>query len=31
LPSEMAFDHKEIITDYFDYMKSGKRHFQKSL
>jgi 8-oxo-dGTP diphosphatase len=27
LPFEVAFDHKEIITDYFNYIKSGKRPF----
>lgn len=24
LPSDIVFDHKEIITDYFRYMKTGK-------
>jgi 8-oxo-dGTP diphosphatase len=31
MPSDMAFDHKEIITNYFNYIKSGKRPFLKSL
>ncbi len=25
LPSDIAFDHKEIITDYYIYAKTGKR------
>jgi 8-oxo-dGTP diphosphatase len=25
LPSDIAFDHKVIIADYFNYVKSGKR------
>jgi 8-oxo-dGTP diphosphatase len=31
LPSDIVFDHKEIITDYFNYIKSEKRRFLKSL
>lgn len=31
MPSDMAFDHKEIMSDYFNYIKSGKRPFLKSL
>ena len=31
LPPAIAFDHKEIISDYFNYMKSGTRPFLKSL
>jgi 8-oxo-dGTP diphosphatase len=31
LPSDMAFDHRDIIADYFQYMKSGKRPSLKSL
>jgi 8-oxo-dGTP diphosphatase len=27
LPSDIVFDHSEIITDYFNYMKNGKRPF----
>lgn len=29
LPSDIAFDHKEIITDYFKYIASGQRPFSK--
>lgn len=25
LPDDIAFDHRQIITDYFHYIKSGKR------
>lgn len=25
LPSQIAFDHGQIISDYFEYMKSGKK------
>jgi 8-oxo-dGTP diphosphatase len=25
LPDHIAFDHRQIITDYFDYVKTGKR------
>jgi 8-oxo-dGTP diphosphatase len=31
LPSAIAFDHSKIITDYFNYKKSGIRPFLKSL
>ena len=31
MPSDMAFDHKMIMSDYFNYMKTGKRPFSKSL
>ena len=31
LPPTIAFDHKEIIRDYFNYMKIGTRPFLKSL
>ena len=30
LPSGIVFDHKQIMSDYFDYIKSGKRPFSKS-
>jgi len=31
LPSGIVFDHKEIITDYFNYLKDGRRPSLKSL
>ena len=31
LPSDMVFDHKEIVSDYFNYIKGGNRPFSKSL
>jgi len=30
LPSDLVFDHKEIIADYFNYRKSGKRPLSNS-
>ena len=31
LPFDIVFDHKEIITDYFNYLKDGRRPSLKSL
>jgi len=27
LPAEMAFDHRRVLKDYFEYKKTGKRAF----
>jgi ADP-ribose pyrophosphatase YjhB (NUDIX family) len=31
LPADLVFDHKEIIADYFNYRKNGKKPFSNSL